>query len=45
MGAYQRDTEAALRDFAACYNNERYRELTLFPDSGHPGYAAQAPLL
>ena len=26
MGAFQRDIEAALRDFVAYYNNERYRE-------------------
>ena len=25
MGAFQRDIEAALRDFVAYYNNERYR--------------------
>ena len=26
MGAFQRDIEAALRDFVVDYNNERYRE-------------------
>ncbi len=26
MGAFQRDIEAALRDFVAYYNKERYRE-------------------
>ncbi len=26
MGVFQRDTEAALRDFVAYYNTERYRE-------------------